>query len=169
MYSLAKKIINYITELGGYLGAFAILIASIIITYEVIFRYLVNRPTVWEIEAAVFLLLFASFICGAYGLKKNAHIKVEIITNILGPKKRALLEIFTDILSLFFCLCLAYTGWPMWWISFKLKWISESLWGPPLWIPYLFLPIGITIFCLQYLVKITDSISNYKAIETQAK
>ena len=39
---------------------------------------------------------------------------------------------------------------------------SESLWGPPLWIPYLFLPIGMTLLFLQYIVYIRDKIVSLK-------
>jgi len=39
---------------------------------------------------------------------------------------------------------------------------SESLWGPPLWIPYFFLPLGMTLLFLQYIVYIRDKIVNLK-------
>jgi TRAP-type C4-dicarboxylate transport system permease small subunit len=46
----------------------------------------------------------------------------------------------------------------MWWESLVNKEHSESLWGPPLWIPYLFLPLGMTLLFLQYLVYIWKKI-----------
>ena len=48
---------------------------------------------------------------------------------------------------------------------------SESLWGPPLWIPYFFLPLGMTLLFLQYIVYIRDKIVHLKKgdIEKEAK
>jgi TRAP-type C4-dicarboxylate transport system permease small subunit len=53
---------------------------------------------------------------------------------------------------------LAWYAWPMWWESVINHEHSESLWGPPLWVPYFFLPLGMTLLFLQYLVYIRDKI-----------
>lgn len=165
MGGLFRKTIDWISNVAGYVSSYAILVAALIVTYEVIFRYLYNRPTVWEIEAAVFLLIFASFIGAAYGLKSNSHIKVEFLTTMLKPKTRALWSTITDAVSFSFCVALSYHGWLMWWEVWKLGWRSETLWGPPLWIPYLFLPVGCTILSLQYLLRIGDSLREYQAMK----
>jgi TRAP-type C4-dicarboxylate transport system permease small subunit len=50
----------------------------------------------------------------------------------------------------------------MWWETVVGNQHSESLWGPPLWIPYLFLPLGMTLLFLQYIVYISNKIVNLK-------
>jgi TRAP-type C4-dicarboxylate transport system permease small subunit len=50
----------------------------------------------------------------------------------------------------------------MWWESVVGNEHSESLWGPPLWTPYFFLPLGMTLLFLQYIVYIRDKIVNLK-------
>ncbi len=57
---------------------------------------------------------------------------------------------------------LAWHAWPMWWEAVSGNEHSESLWGPPSWIPYLFLPLGMTLLFLQYIVHIADKISALK-------
>jgi TRAP-type C4-dicarboxylate transport system permease small subunit len=57
---------------------------------------------------------------------------------------------------------LAWYAWPMWWEAVVEHQHTESLWGPPLWIPYLFLPLGMTLLFLQYIVYIHDKIVNLK-------
>jgi TRAP-type C4-dicarboxylate transport system permease small subunit len=47
----------------------------------------------------------------------------------------------------------------MWWESVVNKEHSESLWGPPLWIPYLFLPLGMTLLFFQYVIYIHRKIT----------
>ena len=49
---------------------------------------------------------------------------------------------------------LAWFSWPMWWEAVVTKERSESLWSPPMWIPYFFLPFGMTLLLLQYIVYI---------------
>jgi TRAP-type C4-dicarboxylate transport system permease small subunit len=50
----------------------------------------------------------------------------------------------------------------MWWEAVVGNHHTESLWGPPLWIPYLFLPLGMTLLFLQYIIYIRDKIVNLK-------
>jgi TRAP-type C4-dicarboxylate transport system permease small subunit len=57
---------------------------------------------------------------------------------------------------------LAWYAWPMWWEAVVGNHHTESLWGPPLWIPYLFLPLGMTLLFLQYIIYIRDKIVNLK-------
>jgi TRAP-type C4-dicarboxylate transport system permease small subunit len=50
----------------------------------------------------------------------------------------------------------------MWWSAVVANEHSESLWGPPLWIPYLFLPLGVTLVCLQSIVQIHGKIRDLR-------
>jgi TRAP-type C4-dicarboxylate transport system permease small subunit len=163
IYAVFEKNVNWLARLLGYLGALAVLASTVILSYEVALRYLFNRPSIWEIEASVFLLIFAGFIGAAFGLQKNAHISIDLITNRLGERSRLLLSIVTSIFCLLFCMAIVYKAWPMWWEAYDLDWYSESLWGPPLWIPYLFLPIGFSVLCLQYVVEIVRLIQSYRS------
>lgn len=162
LYKKIEKIINITSDVTGYLSAATIVIAALILTYEVVFRYLYNAPTIWEIEASVFLLMFSCFIGAAFVLKNNAHINIELITSKLSTKNQMLLNIITSILSFLFCVAMTIRAWPMWWEAYHLGWVSDSLWGPPLWIPYLFLPVGFTIISAQYLVHIWNCIKKYR-------
>jgi TRAP-type C4-dicarboxylate transport system permease small subunit len=57
----------------------------------------------------------------------------------------------------------------MWWETVTHKEHSESLWGPPLWIPYLFLPLGMTLLFLQYIVFIGRKIERLRTGDIQNK
>ena len=57
---------------------------------------------------------------------------------------------------------LAWFAWPMWWEAVVRKEHTESLWGPPLWIPYLFLPFGMSLLFLQYIVYIIKKIKSLR-------
>jgi TRAP-type C4-dicarboxylate transport system permease small subunit len=158
----AGKIIYLISEITGYGAVLAIIGSLLIITYEVMARYVFGWPTVWEIEAAVFLLIFATFVGSAFALKYDGHISMDMVVIRLQPKTRAKLEIGTSIAALAFCVLVSIRGWEIWWEAFSEGWYSDSLWAPPLWIPYLFLPLGFTCICLQYGVIIVTKMGMLK-------
>lgn len=155
--------IERISEVSGIICAVGILVSAGILTYEVVMRYLFETPTIWEIEISVYLLIMATFVGAAYGLKNGSHINIDLILRLLSSRIRDRVLLYTSVLSLIFCLVLAITGWRIWWEAAVKGWRSDSLWGPPLWIPYLFLPFGITLLCLQYLVQIYHLWNQLKA------
>jgi TRAP-type C4-dicarboxylate transport system permease small subunit len=147
-------IIENLNRVMYWLSAIAILLSSLILTYEVVMRYLLRVPTIWEIESAIYLGVLATFMGAAYGLKDGAHINIDLITRALPPSIQNRLYSITNFISLLFCIYLAYKGWQCWWEAFSKGWRSESLWGPPLAIPYFFFPLGMTLLSLQFVIEI---------------
>ncbi len=137
-----------------WISAVAIVLSSLILTYEVVMRYFLKIATIWEIESAIYLGVLATFMGAAYGLKDGAHINIDLVIRVLSPRARRGLEIITSSLAVIFCVYVAYKGWELFWEAFSKGWRSESLWGPPLAIPYLFLPLGMTLLSLQFLIQI---------------
>ena len=52
-----------------YVSSLAIVLSAFILTYEVIVRYVLRIPTIWEIETSVYLTIMATYLGAAYGLK----------------------------------------------------------------------------------------------------
>lgn len=150
---LAKKI-EGLNRFIYMISSLAILLSAFILTYEVIMRYVLRTPTIWEIEASVYLTIMATFLAAAYGLKDGAHINIDLVTRLLPPKFNTKLSMVTSALSLIFCILIAWKGWEMWWEAFSKGWRSETVWSFPLAIPYFFLPMGMTLLSLQYMLQI---------------
>ncbi|MGE5254311.1 MAG: TRAP transporter small permease subunit [Planctomycetaceae bacterium] len=155
--------VSKISEVSGIVCAVSVLISAGVLTYEVLMRYVFKTPTIWEIEFSVYLLIMATFVGAAYGLKHRGHINIDLVTHLLSKRAQVRLSFFTSVLSLAFCIVLAGLGWEMWWEAASKGWRSDSLWGPPLGISYFFLPFGITLLCLQYLAHLSNLWSQWKA------
>jgi TRAP-type C4-dicarboxylate transport system permease small subunit len=110
----------------------------------------------------VFLLIFTVFAGAPFVQKNEHHLNVDLVIIHLSPRTREITLIVVSILSCILAAILAWYAWPMWWETVVGNEHSESLWGPPLWIPYLFLPLGMTMLFLQYIVYIRDKIVNLK-------
>ena len=135
-------------------SAVAIVASSLILTYEVVMRYFLRIPTIWEIESAIYLGVLATFMGAAYGLRDGAHINIDLFVRFLPPRAQRTLERITSFLAFLFCIQIAFKGWEMFWEAFSKGWRSESMWGPPLAVPYFFLPLGMSLLSLQYLIQI---------------
>jgi len=154
--SRAARTVERFNRAMYWLSALAILLSSLVLTYEVIMRYFLKIPTIWEVETAIYLGVLATFMGAAYGLKDGAHINIDLLTRTLPLSIQRKLEKGTSVLALLFCIYVAYKGWGLFWEAYIKGWRSDSLWGPPLSIPYFFLPVGLTLLSLQLIVHIFD-------------
>jgi TRAP-type C4-dicarboxylate transport system permease small subunit len=151
--------LSYIT--GG-IAALSLITAALIVTEGVIVRKVFGISTIWQIEASVFLLMYACFVGAAFAQMNEHHLNVDLVIIHLSPRVREITLIAAAIASCIVCGIIAYYGWPMWWEALIRNDHSESLWGPPLWIPYFFLPLGMSTLFLQYIVYIIKKIKSLR-------
>lgn len=151
-----------LSKLTGLVGALCLLGAALVTTQAVLVRKLLGWSTTWQIEFSVFLLMFSCFVGAAYGQFGRHHLNIDMLIIHLKPKPREILLAVADTATCLVCLVVAYYAWPMWWEAVIRNEHSESLWGPPLWIPYLFLPLGLSIVFLQCLVQVYRRIEAIK-------
>lgn len=149
--------IDRISDISGYLSGACIVLAMLVICYAVVLRAL-GHSTIWQLEMATYLLIFVTFVGGAYGLKNGSHVGVELLTNRLPERARLILQVIAGVLSLVLIVVVAWYAYQMWWEATEKGWTSSSAWNPPLTYPYAILPVGMLLIGLQYLVIIARSV-----------
>jgi len=158
-----EAVITVLCKVTGLIGAIALLAAALVTTEGVLVRKLLGWSTIWQIELSVFLLMYACFVGAAFGQMGEHHLNIDLLIVYLPPRPREVLLIVAGLLSCVICVVIAWYAWPMWWESVIHNEHSESLWGPPLWIPYIFLPLGLTLVFLQSLVQLRRRILLFRA------
>jgi TRAP-type C4-dicarboxylate transport system permease small subunit len=156
-----SRLIEGLTALTGWASALCLVAAAFIITEAVIVRKVFGVSTIWQIEASVFLLIFTVFVGAPFVQKNEHHLNVDLLIINLSPRTREMTLIVVSVISCILAGVLAVYAWPMWWEAVVNNEHSESLWGPPLWIPYFFLPLGMTLLFLQYVVQIHGKITAF--------
>ena len=169
IYQVFVRITDGLTNLTGWVAAICLVAAAFIVTEAVIVRKLLGISTIWQIEASVFLLIFTVFVGAPFVQKNEHHLNVDLVIIHLSPRTREITLIVVSILSCILTAILAWYAWPMWWETVVNNEHSESLWGPPLWIPTLFLPLGMTLLFLQYIVYIGRKIERLRQGEIEEK
>jgi TRAP-type C4-dicarboxylate transport system permease small subunit len=155
-------IVNGLSYITGWIAALSIVAAALIVTEGVVARKVFGVSTIWQIEASVYLLIYACFVGAALAQMHEHHLNVDLVIIHLTPRIREITIIVVSIVSCIVCGIVAWYAWPMWWEAVVRNDHSESLWGPPLWIPYFFIPFGMSALFLQYIVYITQKIGVLK-------
>ena len=137
------------------LGMFALLVASVVLTSSVVSRYVMKASTDWQDEAAVFCLVGATFLCGAFVQSLRGHVGIEAIAGLLPSSLNRLRLMLVDLLSVLFCAFFAWKSWTLFHEAWVDKQTTSSSWAPPLWIPYALMAAGMTLLSLQLLIQLS--------------
>ena len=150
--SFISRSIGWLSELSGYVSGVLILASMLIICYGVVLRYVLGASTVWQTELAVYFLMFAAFVGGAYGLKHGDHVKLDVVVNRLPGRVRLFTNFVAAVLGFLFIAVIGVLSFELWWDAVQTGRRSSTAWNIPLAYPYFMLPLGMTLMALQYLV-----------------
>ena len=134
-------------------GMVALVASALVLTYSVFSRYFWKSATDWQDEAAVFLLVGAIFLCGAYVQSFRGHVGIEAVASILPASVNRARMVAVDFLTLLFCAFFAWKSWTLFHEAWVDKQTTSSTWAPPLAIPYGLMAAGFTLLALQVLLQ----------------
>ncbi|MFC1532188.1 TRAP transporter large permease subunit [Thermodesulfobacteriota bacterium] len=106
----AGKAIDNLSAVFGYVGGGLIAICALVVTYDVVARYLFRSPTSWAFETSILIMLMAVFLTVSYGLKEGAHVRVEVVFRMLPEGARKIFEIISSIFVLFYAVIFSRHG-----------------------------------------------------------
>ena len=152
----AMKGINRVIML---LGGLALVGACLVLSYSVVVRYALHEPTDWQDEMAVFLIVGATFFSAAAVQAKRGHVAIEALSGLLSPRVNRARLLMADIISVVFVTFFAWKSWTLLHEAWVDGQVSQSSWGPPLWIPYALMAVGMSFLGLQFLLQIVEALS----------
>lgn len=148
------RVIDRVSQTFGVI-AMLLLAAGVLVVCQMIFiRYALNASTVWQTEFVIYSIMAATFLGSPYVLLHRGHVGVDLLPTMLGGTGRFILELIGGLVSLAFCIVLAYSGWIYFHEAWEGGWTTDTVWALPLWIPLLPLPVGIGMLCIQYVAEL---------------
>ena len=158
MFRLLSRCIQGFNLVTGYLSAAGIVVCTGALSYEVVVRYFFNDPTDWSLEFNIFMLVGATFMGSAYTQMKRAHVGIGLLDGLLPDHWNRLRLFLSDVLSMALCGFVAWYSWAYFYQAWDEGWVTDSPWGPKLWIPYFFMALGMTTLTIQYVIQIVEGL-----------
>jgi len=100
------------STLAGQVFGWAILALTLLISWEVFSRYVLNVPHAWVLDAQIMLYGLLFMMAGAYTLAKGGHVRGDVLYGFFAPRTQASIDLVLYIL--FFLpgiFALTYAGW----------------------------------------------------------
>lgn len=122
----------------------------LLVCTQVATRYFFRYPMGWVIETAEYTLLWITFLGAAWLLKKEKHVRVDVVIGRLNLKNQALLNTITSFVGATLCLVVAwYTGevtWKLFQSRTHILSLLEPLQAPIIMI----IPVGTLLLFIQF-------------------
>ena len=159
--SLIDKLNEWIGKGVAWLGLAAVLICSA----TAMARYSLNIGSnawleiQWYLNAAVFLLV------AAWTLKRNEHVRIDVIAGRLSPRAQAWIDIIGSIFMLLpAVLIIAWYSWPTLVQSWQVQEYSSDPGGLIRWPVRVLIPVAFTLLALQGISELIKRIAFLKGL-----
>jgi TRAP-type C4-dicarboxylate transport system permease small subunit len=152
--TLVERALAAVNRVIVIVSSVALVVASGVLTYSVASRYFLHFSTDWQDELSVFLIVGAVFMSSAAIQARRGHVAIEAIVGLLPERINRVRQWLVDIASLVFCAFFAWKSWTLLDEAWTEDYHSASTWGPPLWIPYSLMALGMTLLSLQLLLQV---------------
>jgi TRAP-type C4-dicarboxylate transport system permease small subunit len=158
-----ERMLDRVNQVIVIISSMALVAAACVLTYSVASRYFLHFSTDWQDELSVFFIVGAVFMSAAAIQARRGHVAIEAIVGLLPPRVNAVRQWLVDVASLLFCGYFAWKSWTLLDEAWVEDYHSGSTWGPPLWIPYSLMAVGMTLLGLQLLLQVVKPLRRRRA------
>jgi TRAP-type mannitol/chloroaromatic compound transport system permease small subunit len=91
-----------ISDYVGYLAAALIFVMGATLMFDAFTRNVINMPVHWAVELTQFTLAAYYFMGGAFTLKNNSHVRMDLFYSSLSERSRAKIDLATSVCLIFY-------------------------------------------------------------------
>ena len=149
------RVLDAISDALAAVAAWALFVIGLMLGFEVVARYFFNAPTVWAEELSRVFMIWAVFLSAASLLRHDTHIRVTVVTDMLGANARRIARFFSLLIVLMVSAIVFWYG-----LDDPIKSIARgrttgTMLDIPAWMLQAAVPAGFALLTLQSLVELT--------------
>lgn len=160
----ANALFDRILDLFTILAAIFVAFMMLAVTGDVTARFILGRSGVgWVIEISEYMLVYITFLGTAWLLKKEGHIKVDLVIERLQPRVKDMINIITSILGAICWLTIIIYSTESTWYHFQIGYFVTSPLRPPIVIFLAIIPVGSFLLFIQFLRRTYGYLQKWRA------
>jgi TRAP-type mannitol/chloroaromatic compound transport system permease small subunit len=152
--------IDRFTDVTGTWIAWLNLPLVLVVSYEVIARYVFNAPTMWVFDTAYMLYGTIFMLGAAYALHKGAHIRTDFFYERWSVRTKGMVDSISYLVFFFpsLIMFLVASGNEAWY-AYTIGEVSEQTpWRPILWPYKMIVPLTCVLLMLQGVSEVIKSV-----------
>ena len=148
--------------------SFALLLLIMIsVGVSVILRYFFNYSILWLQEIIEAAILWICFLVAPWVLRRDRHVRMDLLTNQLNLRTQALVDAMTSILCAIMCLTLLWYGTKVTVYYFRKGLYIPEVLNLPYAILTVIIPIGSLLLFIQFVRRTNEYLNKWRNLERQ--
>ena len=144
------------------LGTLGMIAAMLVGVADVVGTEFLGRPVLGTLEFTESTMVLVVFGALAYAQERRAHIRVELLYSLVGPRGKSFMEAVTHIVAFIFFALVAWQGY----VELLYSWeIKESTMGSvrfPLYPARVLLLLGVALLLLRLAVDVAQDVGRLR-------
>lgn len=128
---------------------------------EVLRREIFSYSSIWGEEIVRYSFIYLAWIGAAVAVKERAHIRIDVIMHYLGPRPKALMYIFGDIVMFIVAVIALYWSYESVYVSAKFGSVTDGLRISRVWF-LMAVPIGFALIILRLVQSFLRDLRNLR-------
>jgi len=142
---------------------YSLIFITFMVCTEALARNFIKFSFLGTQELSQIVVAWVVFPALAYALIIGTHVRVTLLTRLMRPGLRAGCEVFSYLGGLIFFAYFSYFAWPYFWESWKIREVPMAPVELPLWFAKLAMPIGTTLFSIQFLILLIRTLHPHRS------
>jgi TRAP-type C4-dicarboxylate transport system permease small subunit len=105
-----QKLFDAVLICAAFLSGVIFGLVTLFLCIDISMRYFFNRPITGVLEISEYSLLFFTLLGAPWLLKRDKHVKMDLVISKLKPIKRASVNVVTSLLDAIVCAIITYYG-----------------------------------------------------------
>ncbi len=128
---------------------------------EVVRREVFSYSSIWGEEVVRYSFIYLAWIGAAVAVKERVHIRIDVIMHYLGPRPKALLYIFGDIVMFVVAIIALYWSLETVHVSAKFGSVTDGLRVSKVW-ALMAVPAGFSLMMLRLVQSFIRDVRNLR-------
>ena len=129
----------------------------VLVTANIVARYIFNRPILGTLEITEFLMVAAVYLSLAYTQFLKAHINITLVTSLLPRRKNLVCDLITYLIGFTFFSLIVWQGTLMTLESYEMEEVTFGTIELLEWPVKMLVPFGSLIVSIRFLADAVDT------------
>lgn len=161
------RALDRLSERSGQVFAWLVIPLVGVLVYEVVVRYVFERPTQWAYDISYMLYGSHFMLVAAYTLYRGSHIRTDFFYRLLSPRWQGITDVVLYLL--FYFPGMGFFLWASWGFAYQSWRLGEHYsltpWMPPIYPLKTVLPVTAALLLLQGVSELLKSL--YAAVHDE--
>ena len=108
---ILRKLLGCVNTVTEYIVSALLVLMVVVVFLQVIFRFVLHASLPWSEELSRYILVWLSFLGAAIGVRRGAHIGVEVVVSLFPKPLKIAAALFVHAAGMVFFSLLILYGW----------------------------------------------------------